>query len=127
MDVNIPSVLAEVEGIFERYEKALVDNDVETLEELFWDDGRTIRYGVGELLHGMEEIRAFRRARPADGLARTLGRTVITTFGHDYATANTLFFRDSMKTKLGRQSQTWVRFPRGWRVVSAHVSLMDKV
>lgn len=127
MDLNIPSVLAEVEAIFARYEDALVTNDVETLEELFWDDGRTIRYGVGELLYGMNEIREFRRSRAADGLARSLGRTVITTFGYDYATANTLFFRDSMKTKLGRQSQTWVRFPQGWRVVSAHVSLMDKV
>ena len=127
MEINIPSVLAEVEAIFAVYEEALVTNDVATLEDLFWDDSRTIRYGAGELLYGMDEIRAFRRARPGEGLARTLGRTVITTYGRDYATANTLFFRDSMPNKIGRQSQTWLRLPQGWRVVSAHVSLMDKV
>jgi hypothetical protein len=126
MEINIPSVVAEVEAIFARYETALVDNDVETLEELFWDDGRTIRYGAAELLYGMDEIRAFRRARSPMGLARRLDRTVITTFGHDLATANTLFFRDQMANKIGRQSQTWARLPQGWRVVSAHVSLIDK-
>ncbi len=126
MDINIPSVVAEVEAIFARYEAALVGNDVETLEELFWDDARTIRYGAAELLYGMEEIRAFRRARSPAGLARRLDRTVITTFGRDLATANTLFFRDESPGKIGRQSQTWARLPQGWKVVSAHVSLIDK-
>ena len=126
MDINIPSVVAEVEAIFARYEAALVGNDVETLEELFWDDARTIRYGAAELLYGMDEIKAFRRARSPAGLARRLDRTVITTFGRDLATANTLFFRDEAPGKIGRQSQTWARLPQGWKVVSAHVSLIDK-
>jgi hypothetical protein len=126
MEINNPSVLAEITAIFERYEKALVDNDVPVLEELFWDSGLTLRYGVNELLYGIDEIRAFRRGRPGDG-PRTLRHTVITTYGTDYATANTEFVRERMNTKLGRQSQTWVRMPEGWRVVAAHVSLMDKV
>lgn len=126
MEINIPSVLAEMTTIFERYEKALVDNDVPVLEELFWDNGLTLRYGVNELLYGMDEIRAFRRGRAGDG-PRTLHKTIITTYGADYATANTEFTRVGMTTKVGRQSQTWVRMPDGWRVVAAHVSLMDKV
>lgn len=127
MEINIPSVVAEMEAVFSRYEEALVTNDVATLEELFWDDPLTIRYGTPEVLHGIEEIRSFRRNRPAVNLARKLERTVITTYGRDLATANTLFIRDQMPPgKLGRQSQTWVRFPGGWRVVSAHVSVVDK-
>ena len=125
MTVDRADVKAEVEAMFAVYEKALVGNDVETLEALFWDDGRTIRYGGGENLYGMEEIRAFRRARSPVGLERTIGKTVITTFGSDYATASTLFFRDGAKGKVGRQMQTWVRFPDGWKVVAAHVSMID--
>ena len=125
MIVDRPDVKAEVEAIFAVYEKALVGNDVETLEALFWDDRRTIRYGGGENLYGMDEIRAFRRARSPAGLERTIGRTVITTFGSDTATASTLFFRDAAKGKVGRQMQTWVRFPDGWKVVAAHVSMID--
>ena len=124
MELNIPEVRAEVEAAFARYEQALVTNDVPVLEELFRDAPETIRYGGGENLYGMEEIRAFRRARPSVGLARTLERTEITTYGRDMATANTLFRRDNAPGKIGRQSQTWVRCPEGWRVVSAHVSVI---
>lgn len=122
--IDLPDVKAEVEAAFARYEAALVGNDVEKLELLFWDDPRTIRYGGGENFYGMDEIRAFRRARSPVGLARTLSRTVITTFGRDMATASTLYKRESDGTKIGRQMQTWVRFPQGWKVVAAHVSLI---
>ncbi len=121
MDVDIPEVVAEVTAAFMRYEKALVTNDVAVLDELFWDDPRTIRYGAGENLHGYAEIQAFRAARPSQGLERDLVRTVITTYGRDFATANTTFRRGD---RIGRQSQTWVRQPEGWRVVSAHVSML---
>lgn len=125
MQIDLPEIKAEVEAAFARYERALVTNDVATLEELFWDDARTIRYGVAENLHGMAEIRAFRRARSPVGVQRRIDRTVITTFGRDHATASTLFDRDSMPGKIGRQMQTWARFAEGWRVVAAHVSLID--
>ena len=125
MIVDRADVKAEVEAIFAVYEKALVGNDVETLEALFWDYGRTIRYGGGENLYGYEEIKAFRAARPSAGLARTISKTVITTYGRDVATASTLFHRASAPGKVGRQMQTWVRFPEGWRVVAAHVSMID--
>ncbi len=123
IDVNLPDVLAEVTTAFERYEVALVKNDVAVLDELFWNSPHTLRYGATENLYGFDEIRAFRAGRPSAGLARTLGRTVITTFGRDFATANTEFHR-AQSDRIGRQSQTWVRTPEGWRVVAAHVSLM---
>lgn len=123
MEVNLPDVVAEVAAAFARYEAALVSNDVATLDALFWDSPHTIRYGVAEVLYGSGEIQAFRAGRPLAGLARSLERTVITTFGRDAATASTLFRR--APGKLGRQMQTWVRLPEGWRVVAAHVSLMD--
>jgi len=126
VEIDIPEVVTEVEAAFATYEKALVTNDVPTLEALFRDDARTIRYGVGENLYGIDAIRAFRRARSPVGLMRRLGGTVITTYGRDFATANTLFFRDGAPGRVGRQTQTWVRFPEGWRVVSAHVSLIDE-
>jgi hypothetical protein len=122
--VNLPEVHAEVAAVFARYEDALVHNKLDVLDELFWPSEHTVRYGAGENLHGIEAIRAFRQARPSQGLARTLQRTVITTFGRDFATAMTEFRREG-GTKLGRQSQTWVRFAEGWRVVAAHVSLID--
>lgn len=123
IDVNLPDVLAEVTTAFQRYEVALVTNDVAVLDELFWNSPHTLRYGATENLYGFDEIRAFRAGRPSAGLARTLGRTVITTFGRDFATANTEFHRAG-SDRIGRQSQTWVRTPEGWRVVAAHVSLM---
>ena len=124
MEINNPAVVAEVEAAFARYEQALVTNDVAVLDELFWDDAHTIRYGGGENLYGIEEIRAFRSARSPQGLMRTLAGTVITTFGREFATASTLFSREGMVGKVGRQQQAWVRFPVGWRVVAAHVSVI---
>ncbi|HEV7264244.1 MAG TPA: oxalurate catabolism protein HpxZ [Falsiroseomonas sp.] len=122
MEINHPEALAEVTEAFRRYEQALVTNDVAVLDELFWDSPHTIRYGAGENLYGAAEIQAFRAARPGTGLERTLERTAITTYGRDFATANTLFRRGG---RLGRQSQSWARIPGlGWRVVSAHVSMM---
>jgi len=123
MDINIPEVVDEVSAAFRRYEAALVSNDVAVLDELFWNSPLTIRYGIAENLHGHAEIAAYRAARPAAGLARGLERTVITAYGRDMATANTLFRRGG---RLGRQSQTWARTPDGWRVVSAHVSLLPE-
>lgn len=123
MEIDRPDVKAEVEAAFARYEEALVNNDVGVLDALFWKDGRTIRYGGGENLYGHDEIAAFRAGRSASNLDRTLERTVITTFGTDYATAMTLFRR--APGKVGRQSQTWVRLPDGWRIVAAHVSIID--
>ena len=128
MDINIPDVLAEVTAVFARYEDALVTNKVDVLDELFWSSDLTVRYGAAENLVGIDAIRAFRLSRPSVGLKRQLARTVITTFGHDFATAMTEFQRDSQttsSTKVGRQSQTWARLPEGWRVVAAHVSLID--
>ena len=123
MTVNLPEVVAEVTAAFERYEMALVTNDVAVLDELFWNSPHTLRFGATENLYGFDAIREFRAGRPSTGLARTLGRTVITTFGTDFATANTEFFRNG-SDRVGRQSQTWVRTPEGWKVVAAHVSLM---
>ncbi|CAM2844447.1 MULTISPECIES: oxalurate catabolism protein HpxZ [Methylobacterium] len=125
MVIDDPAVKAEVEAAFATYETALTTNDVATLEALFRDDPRTIRYGAGENLYGMDAIRAFRRARSPVGLERVLAETVITTYGRDFATAMTLFTRDNAPGRTGRQSQTWVRFPEGWRVVAAHVSLIE--
>ena len=126
MVIDDPAVKAEVEAVFARYEAALVGNDVATLERLFHDDPRTIRYGAAENLYGMDAIRAFRRARSPQGLARTLEATVITTYGRDLAVTMTLFRRDAAPGRIGRQSQTWVRFPDGWKVVAGHVSVIDE-
>jgi hypothetical protein len=126
MEIDLPDVVAEVSAAFDRYERALVTNDVDTLDELFRDDPRTIRYGAGEILYGSAEIKAFRAARSPVALGRTRSRTVITTYGREFATASTLYERPSAPGKIGRQMQTWVKFPEGWRVVAAHVSLIDK-
>jgi len=125
MEIDLPEVTAEVAAAFARYERALVSNDVATLEALFWDDPRTIRYGGAENLYGMDAIRAFRHARSPVGLARALERTVVTTFGRDLATTATLFRRAGAPGRVGRQMQTWVRMPDGWKVVAAHVSIID--
>jgi hypothetical protein len=126
MKINDPAVLAEVEAAFAAYEKALTTNDVETLDRLFRNAPETLRYGVGENLYGYAEIAAFRAGRSPAGLMRKLERTSITTYGDDFATASTLFRRESMAGKIGRQSQSWVRFPEGWRVVAAHVSVIPE-
>jgi hypothetical protein len=123
MTINLPDVLREVTAAFERYERALTGNDVAVLDELFWNSPLTLRYGATENLYGYDAIRAFRAARPAQGLEREVLRTVITTYGTDFATAN-IEFRRLGSERTGRQSQTWVRTPEGWRVVAAHVSLL---
>jgi Protein of unknown function (DUF3225) len=126
MEIDLPEVVAEVTAAFERYEKALVWNDVAALDTIFRKDSRTIRYGGTENLYGYAEIAAFRAARSPAGLARTLSKTVISSYGRDHAVASTLFHRASMPGKIGRQMQTWVRFAEGWRVVAAHVSYIDE-
>lgn len=123
MKVNLPEIVAEVTSVFGRYEQALVTNDVALLDELFWENTLTLRFGATENLYGHAAIKAFRAGRPVHGLAREIFNTVITTYGEDFATANTEFRRVG-SDKLGRQSQTWVRTADGWRVVAAHVSLM---
>ena len=125
MEIDLPDVVAEVKAAFARYEKALIANDVAELDAIFHNDPRTIRYGGTENLYGHREIEAFRAARSPAGLARTLSKTVITTYGRDFAVASTLFERASVPGKIGRQMQTWVRFKDGWHVVAAHVSLID--
>jgi Protein of unknown function (DUF3225) len=126
MDIDLPEVLAEVTAQFARYEEALVTNDVAVLDELFRNDSRTLRYGIAENLYGYGEITAFRAARSPAGLMRKTARTVITSYGRDAAVASTLFYRDSAPGRVGRQMQTWVRFPEGWRIVAAHVSIIDE-
>lgn len=125
MEIDLPEVVAEVRACFDAYEKALVNNDVAALNEMFRDDPRTVRYGAGENLYGYDEIKSFRAARSPVGLGRTISKTVITTYGRDFATASTLYERPSAAGKIGRQMQTWVKFADGWRVVAAHVSLID--
>lgn len=124
MDIDIPEIRAEIEALFARYEAALVGNDTAALDALFWDSPHTVRYGATENLYGIEAIRAFRRARSSVGLARTVRRTAITTFGHDAATTSIEFVRAG-STLVGRQMQTWIRRPEGFRIVAAHVSLVD--
>ena len=126
MEVDLPDVLAEVTEQFARYESALVTNDVAVLDELFRNDPRTLRYGGGENLYGYDAIMAFRAARSPVGLMRRTAGTVITTYGRDTAVASTLFYRDNAPGKVGRQMQTWIRFPEGWKIVAAHVSVIDQ-
>lgn len=123
LEINLPDIVAEVTAAFQAYEQALVTNDVEMLDLLFWNSPHTLRYGASENLYGYEQIAAFRAARSAVGLARDLGTVVITTYGRDMATANAEFHRPG-QDRIGRQSQTWMRTDDGWRVVAAHVSLI---
>ncbi|NEX60786.1 oxalurate catabolism protein HpxZ [Noviherbaspirillum galbum] len=125
-EINLPDVVEEMTAMFDRYEKALVTNDIATLNGFFWDSPLTLRYGVDKNQYGIDQIAAFRAARPAVDLARKLRNTVITTYGRDYATANTEFYRASMNGP-GRQSQTWLRTEEGWKIVAAHVSVMQTV
>jgi len=124
LEINLPEVVSEVREAFERYETALVTNDVATLDKLFWRSPQVVRYGVTENLYGWDEIAAFRAARSGTGLEREVLRTVITTYGRDLATTS-VEFRRRGSGRTGRQSQTWVRFPEGWRVVAGHVSLLE--
>ena len=125
MEIDLPEVVAEVRVAFDRYEKALVTNDVATLNSIFHDAPQTIRYGIGENLYGYDAIMAFRAGRSPVGLMRRTDRTVITTYGRDAAVASTLFYRDGAPGRVGRQMQTWVRFPEGWKIVAAHVSIVN--
>jgi ketosteroid isomerase-like protein len=125
-EIDLPDVVAEVSEAFAGYEKALTTNDVAALDALFRKDARTLRYGIGENLYGYESIAAFRAARNPAGLMRDLARTVITTYGRDTAVASSLCYRSSAPGRVGRQMQTWMRFAEGWRIVAAHVSLIDE-
>lgn len=125
MEIDLSDVVAEVRAAFNRYEQALTSNDVAALNGLFRDDPRTVRYGSAENHYGYDEIKAFRGARTPVAQGRVLSKTVITTFGRDFAVTATLYQRPSAPGKLGRQMQTWVRFPEGWRIVAAHVSLIE--
>jgi hypothetical protein len=124
--VDDPETMAEVEAEFAAYERALVTNDVAALDRFFLERDAAIRYGATENLYGYEAIKAFRAARPAVGLARRLEKTRIVTYGRDCAIAATLFRRDSAPGKIGRQMQTWIRCPEGWRIVAAHISVIDE-
>jgi hypothetical protein len=127
MTVNDPEVHAELAALYPQYEQALVENDVPTLKRLFWVSPHAMRFGVSENLYGTEEIEAFRNARPAVGLSRRVTRTDVVTFGRDFGSVTLEFERDTPKgTVHGRQSQTWVRMPEGWRIVAAHVSLLPQ-
>jgi hypothetical protein len=126
MDIDRPEAMSEVRDAFERYERALMANNVAVLNAMFRDDARTIRYGTAENLYGHAEISRFRAARAPAGLERTLSRTVITTFGGDFAVASTLFHRPAQRGKIGRQTQAWVRFAGKWLIVGAHVSMIDE-
>ncbi len=121
MKINIPSVLMDVLAAFNAYERALMEDDLAAMDTLFHEGPETVRFGVGEVLYGIDEIRAFRKGRGGSP-QRRLGRVEITTYGEDFATANAEFFREG-EARRGRQSQAWVRFPDGWKIVSAHVSL----
>ena len=123
MQINTPHIMAEVKAVFERYEKAVIHNDVAVLDELFWNSLLTLRYGIAENLYGFDSIQSFRASR-SKGVERTLNNTVITTYGDDFATANTEF-QSAGNPRNGRQSQTWIRTSDGWRIVSAHVSWRD--
>jgi hypothetical protein len=125
IEINLPEVVAEVKAAFERYEEALVSNNAAVLDETFWNDTRTVRYGIAENLHGYKEIEAFRAGMRGPG-PRTRSTTVLTTYGRDFAVASTLTYLVRAPGKVGRQTQTWVRFPEGWRVVAAHVSNIDE-
>ena len=126
MTINDPEIVAELSALYPQYEAALVNNDVETMTRLFWSSPFVVRFGATENLHGIDEINAFRAARPAVNLARRITRLDISTFGRDTACLHLEFERDKAGGVVrGRQSQTWVRFPEGWRVVAAHVSLLS--
>lgn len=126
MQINIAEVLAEVTAVFQHYERALVANDVDVLNALFWDSPLTLRYGTGEIQYGCDAIRAYRKACPPVAPSRILQHTVITAYGRDVATANTEFLPEPAAERLGRQSQTWVRMAEGWRIVDAHVSWQER-
>lgn len=121
MEINHPQTLADVTREFNRYQQAILDNDVGVLNELFWHNAHTLRYGIGENLYGHAAIAAYRGTRDAASVARVVGKTIVTSYGRDAATTNCEFARGNRK---GRQSQSWIRMPEGWRIVAAHVSYL---
>lgn len=123
MLINAPLIVREVQAAFDSYERALMENDLDALDALFWNSTFTVRFGPGQNLYGFEAIAAFRVARVGGSPKRSVFNTIITTFGTDFGTANTEFQREGAP-KPGRQSQSWVRMPEGWRVVSAHISML---
>ena len=123
MEINNPQVHAELTKQFDRYQQALIDNDVGVLNELFWNNALTVRYGISENLYGHVAIATYRNTRDQQGLTRVVGKSVVTTYGRDAATTNMEFTRAG---RTGRQSQTWMRMPEGWRIVAAHVSFMNE-
>lgn len=125
MDINLPEIVSEVDMVFRRYERALVSNDITVLNELFWNSPNVVRYGVNEQLYGYDDVMNFRTARDPSDLQRELTKVNITTYGHDFATVS-CEYRRSKSGRLGRQMQTWLRTPQGWRVVAAHVSLLPE-
>ena len=125
MDIDLPDVVAEVRAACEQYQAALAANDIDTLNRLFRNDPRTIRYGGGENLYGYSEISAFRSARRPGGISSRQSKPVITAYGREFAVASALFHPKNAPGKVGRQMQTWVRFDEGWRIVAAHVSVID--
>ena len=128
MTINDPEVIAELKALYPLYEQALVSNDVEKLVEMFWAGNEVMRFGVSENLYGPGELEAFRKSRPSTNLARTITRLDIVTFGHDFASITLEFERSTGTNSVsGRQSQIWVRMPEGWRIVSAHVSLLPTI
>ena len=125
MTINDPEIVAELQALYPRYEQALMANDAETLTKMFWASPRAMRFGVTENLYGIDEIEAFRKGRAAVNLARTVKRLDVVTFGRDFGSVTLEFERTiNGQTTSGRQSQVWVRFPEGWRIVSAHVSVL---
>ena len=124
-EINSPKILAEVSAAHVRYEQALSENNIDVLDELFWENSMTLRYGIGENLYGHEQISIFRRKRETSDLDREILKLIITTFGRDFATTN-LEFKRLKSNQIGRQSQTWLRTEKGWRIVSAHVSLIKE-
>jgi hypothetical protein len=123
--INDPATLAELRAVFDAYERAFVSNDVEALDAFFLHEPTTIRYGVADMQLGIEALRQYRRGVSPVGLDRKLSDTVITTYGNDLGIASTLFFRTQHPGTTGRQMQTWIRTQNGWRIVAAHVSLID--
>jgi hypothetical protein len=127
MIINDPAIVAELAALYPRYETALITNDVDTLVAMFWTGPQVMRFGATENLYGPGELEAFRKSRPSAGLARSVTRLDIVTFGQDFGSVTLEFERDTPGGVVrGRQSQVWVRIPEGWRIVQAHVSLLPK-
>jgi len=124
-EINIPEIVAEVTAAHDRYDQALIDNDVAILDEMFWASPHTLRYGISENLYGHDQIAGYRKASAGVNFDRDVRKLTITTYGRDFATTNIEFTR-APSERIGRQSQTWLRTDAGWRIVAAHVSFMQQ-